>query len=165
MRTREMLRHYLREEVADYKEETYEAGQLVYAQGEVCDSLCLVLEGQVDVTREETGNNNDNNDGSGGGESVVVEQRAEGDFFPLGVLGTRTEDGAARLRTHTRGATVRATVPTRVARVNGKDFRAFAASMRSKDRGEVVDDLEDDVFQRHEQRAQRGGFSAKLDPK
>ena len=153
IRSREMLRHYLKEEVADYKEEEYEAGQLVFKQGDVCDSLFLVLEGEVDVVRE---NENSKDEES---RSVLVEQLGEGDFFPLGVLG---KEG---FRKSLRGATVRARMYTRLARVSGADFRAFQDKHRSSDRTEkhVVDDLHEEVNERHEKRSQRGGYDAKLD--
>jgi serine/threonine protein kinase/CRP-like cAMP-binding protein len=153
LRTREMLRHYLKEEVADYKEEVYEAGQLVYAQGEECDALFLVLEGEVEVTRESA-------DEAKHQRSVVVEQLGAGDFFPLGVLGIGT------FRKSTRGATVRARVHTRVARVNGHEFRTFQDKHRTSSdethEKHVVDDLHNDVIERHEKRAVRAGYDAKL---
>jgi serine/threonine protein kinase len=159
LRTRDMLRHYLKEEVADYKEEVYDAGQLIYSQGEVCDSLFLVLEGEVDVTRETPVEDGDNKQMI---KHVIVEQLGAGDFFPLGVLGIST------FRTSTRGATVRAKVHTRVARVNGKEFRVFQDKHRSNDgtaEKHVVDDLHEDVIERHEKRAKKAGYDAKLEKK
>ena len=154
LRTREMLRHYLKEEVADYKEEVYEKGQVIYEQGDECDSLFLVLEGEVAVTRETINESKHI-------KSTIVEELSAGDFFPLGVLGIGT------FRKSTRGATVKATEHgCRVARVNGSEFRAF----QDKHRGgsdethekHVVDDLHEDVIERHEKRAQRAGYDAKL---
>jgi serine/threonine protein kinase len=176
LRTRDMLRHYLKEEVADYKEEVYEAGQLVYSQGEVCDSLFLVLEGEVDVTRETVVEDDDdssdekNNVGAQHNNEekkkkkthhIVVEQLGAGDFFPLGVLGIST------FRKSTRGASVRARVHTRVARVNGEEFRTFQDKHRTSGGTEkhVVDDLHEDVIERHEKRAKRAGIDSKLDEK
>ena len=151
MRTREMLRSYLRAELVDYKEVTYEAGEVVYAQGDVCDSFFIVLDGEVDVTRESTG------DSSGSARhSVVVEQLGEGDFFPLGVL------GIGGLRKNTRGATVSARVRTRVARVSGEALRNFAETRVSTEQIAVVADLAEDLIERHEMRAKRGGFSSTL---
>jgi CRP-like cAMP-binding protein len=149
MRTREMLRSYLRAELTDYKEEIYEAGEIVYAQGEVCDSFFIVLEGEVDVTRE-------SNEHRGRRHSVVVEQLGEGDFFPLGVL------GIGGLRQNTRGATVSARVHTKVARVSGEALRNFAETRVSHAQIAVVADLAEDLIVRHEMRARRGGFSSTL---
>lgn len=149
MRTREMLRSYLRAELTDYKEEIYEAGEIVYAQGEVCDSFFIVLDGEVDVTRE-------SDEQRGERHSIVVEQLGEGDFFPLGVL------GIGGLRQNTRGATVSARVPTRVARVSGEALRNFAETRVSHAQIAVVADLAEDLIVRHEMRARRGGFSSTL---
>uniref|UniRef100_K3WUH3 Uncharacterized protein n=1 Tax=Globisporangium ultimum (strain ATCC 200006 / CBS 805.95 / DAOM BR144) TaxID=431595 RepID=K3WUH3_GLOUD len=91
------------------KKRTFQPGEFVYHEGEQCDSFFIMLEGEVEVLKQQ--------------EQVVVEELHEGDYFPLGVSGQTVQN-----KIHKRHSSVRATKPTRVVEIGGETFRSFLYS-------------------------------------
>lgn len=84
-------------------------GDVVYREGEQCDSFFIVLEGEVEVLKQHG--------------TLVVEELHAGDYFPLGVSGQTKQN-----KISTRHSTVRCTQPTRVVEIGGETFRSFLRS-------------------------------------
>ncbi|GMF14345.1 unnamed protein product [Phytophthora lilii] len=91
------------------KMRTFEAGDFIYKEGEPCDSVFILLDGQVEVLKAKEG--------------VVVEELHPGDYFPLGVSG---QTRACKIVT--RHSSVRCTQPVKVVEIGGETFRSFLSS-------------------------------------
>lgn len=91
------------------KKRTFQPGEFVYHEGEQCDSFFIMLEGEVEVLKQQ--------------EQVVVEELHAGDYFPLGVSGQTVQN-----KIHKRHSSVRCTKPTRVVEIGGETFRSFLHS-------------------------------------
>lgn len=91
------------------KKRTLQPGEFVYREGEQCDSFFIMLEGEVEVLKQNG--------------TVVVEELHAGDYFPLGVSGQTKQNKISM-----RHSTVRCTQPTRVVEIGGETFRSFLRS-------------------------------------
>jgi CRP-like cAMP-binding protein len=91
------------------KMRTFETGDFIYKEGEPCDSVYILLDGQVEVLKAKEG--------------VVVEELHPGDYFPLGVSG---QTRACKIVT--RHSSVRCTQPVKVVEIGGETFRSFLSS-------------------------------------
>lgn len=91
------------------KKRSFEPGDFIYKEGEVCDSFFILLDGQVEVLKQNG--------------QVVVEELHPGAYFPLGVSG-ETQD----FKIITRHSSVRCTQPTVVVEIGGETFRSFLHS-------------------------------------
>ncbi|CAI5737097.1 unnamed protein product [Hyaloperonospora brassicae] len=91
------------------KMRTLGAGDFIYREGDPCDSVFILLDGQVEVLKAKEG--------------VVVEELNPGDYFPLGVSG-QTEP----CKIATRHSSVRCTQPVKVVEIGGETFRSFLSS-------------------------------------
>lgn len=91
------------------KKRTLAPGDVLYREGEECDSFFIMLEGEVEVLKQHG--------------QVVVEELHAGDYFPLGVSGQIKAN-----KINTRHSTVRCTKPTRVVEIGGETFRSFLRS-------------------------------------
>jgi CRP-like cAMP-binding protein len=118
------------------KKRSFEPGEFIYKEGEVCDSFFILLDGQVEVLKQN-------------GE-VIVEELHAGDYFPLGVSG-QTQD----FKIITRHSSVRCTHPTVVVEIGGETFRSFLHSNQF-----LVSYYRDQVKAREQQRLDRLGRKA-----
>uniref|UniRef100_M4B4N3 Uncharacterized protein n=1 Tax=Hyaloperonospora arabidopsidis (strain Emoy2) TaxID=559515 RepID=M4B4N3_HYAAE len=91
------------------KMRTLGTGDFIYREGDPCDSVFILLDGQVEVLKAKEG--------------VVVEELNPGDYFPLGVPG-QTEP----CKIATRHSSVRCTQPVKVVEIGGETFRSFLSS-------------------------------------
>ncbi|TYZ64549.1 hypothetical protein PybrP1_004571 [[Pythium] brassicae (nom. inval.)] len=91
------------------KKRSLAPGEVVYREGEQCDSFFILLEGEVEVLKQHG--------------TLVVEELHAGDYFPLGVSGQTKQN-----KISTRHSTVRCTQPTRVVEIGGETFRSFLRS-------------------------------------
>lgn len=91
------------------KKRTFEPGEFIYKEGEACDSFFILLDGQVEVLKQNG--------------TVIVEELHTGDYFPLGVSG-ETQD----FKIITRHSSVRCSQPTVVVEIGGETFRSFLHS-------------------------------------
>ncbi|KAE9361240.1 hypothetical protein PF008_g1225 [Phytophthora fragariae] len=91
------------------KMRTFDTGDFIYKEGEPCDSVFILLDGQVEVLKANEG--------------VVVEELQPGDYFPLGVSG---QTRACKIVT--RHSSVRCTQPAKVVEIGGETFRSFLSS-------------------------------------
>ncbi|ETI45482.1 CAMK protein kinase [Phytophthora nicotianae CJ01A1] len=91
------------------KMRTFDTGDFIYKEGEPCDSVFILLDGQVEVLKAMEG--------------VVVEELHPGDYFPLGVSG---QTRACKIVT--RHSSVRCTQPVKVMEIGGETFRSFLSS-------------------------------------
>ena len=134
--TKTLLLQYLQNDMhAEYAEENYEMSSNIYMEGDECDSLFVILEGEVDVVQRKS---------EGTTEHVLVEALRPGDFFPLGVA------GLSNLRTSRRGATAICKTNVKVARVDGPAFRSYIGSMpRCRSLGEH---MKESILERHDDR-------------
>ncbi|KAF1773811.1 Calcium/calmodulin-dependent/calcium-dependent protein kinase [Phytophthora cactorum] len=91
------------------KMRSFDTGDFIYKEGEPCDSVFILLDGQVEVLKAMEG--------------VVVEELHPGDYFPLGVSG---QTRACKILT--RHSSVRCTQPVKVMEIGGETFRSFLSS-------------------------------------
>ncbi|KAG1704163.1 hypothetical protein DVH05_006172 [Phytophthora capsici] len=91
------------------KMRVFDTGDFIYKEGEPCDSVFILLDGQVEVLKAKEG--------------VVVEELQPGDYFPLGVSG---QTRACKIVT--RHSSVRCTQPVKVVEIGGETFRSFLSS-------------------------------------
>ncbi|RLN63234.1 hypothetical protein BBJ29_002566 [Phytophthora kernoviae] len=91
------------------KMRTFDAGDFIYKEGEPCDSVFILLDGQVEVLKSKA--------------DMVVEELLPGDYFPLGVSG---QTRACKIVT--RQSSVRCTQPVKVVEIGGETFRSFLSS-------------------------------------
>ncbi|POM66245.1 CAMK protein kinase [Phytophthora palmivora] len=91
------------------KMRTFDTGDFIYKEGEPCDSVFILLDGQLEVLKAKEG--------------VVVEELHPGDYFPLGVSG---QTRACKIVT--RHSSVRCTQPVKVVEIGGETFRSFLSS-------------------------------------
>ncbi|CEG38642.1 camk protein kinase [Plasmopara halstedii] len=88
---------------------TFNTGDYIYKEGDPCDSVYIIVDGQVEVLKLLKG--------------VVVEELHPGDYFPLGVSG---QTQASKIVT--RNSSVRCTQPVKVVEIGGETFRSFLSS-------------------------------------
>lgn len=91
------------------KMRTFDTGEFIYKEGEPCDSVFILLDGQVEVLKSKA--------------DMVVEELQPGDYFPLGVSG---QTRASKIVT--RHSSVRCTQPVKVVEIGGETFRSFLSS-------------------------------------
>ncbi|KAI9922307.1 hypothetical protein PsorP6_000423 [Peronosclerospora sorghi] len=88
------------------KMRTLNTGDFIYEEGDPCDSLFILLDGQVEVLNTKEG--------------VVVEELYPGEYFPL------SQKQASKI--DTRHSSVRCTQPVKVVELGGETFRSFLSS-------------------------------------
>ncbi|CAH0482586.1 unnamed protein product [Peronospora belbahrii] len=91
------------------KMRSLDTGEFIYKEGDPCDSVFILLDGQVEVLKAKEG--------------IVVEELHPGDYFPLGVSG---QTQASKI--FTRHSSVRCTQPVKVVEIGGETFRSFLSS-------------------------------------
>ncbi|KAI9916549.1 hypothetical protein PsorP6_018223 [Peronosclerospora sorghi] len=85
---------------------TLNTGDFIYQEGDPCDSVFILLDGQVEVLDTKEG--------------VVVEELYPGDYFPL------SQNQAFKIDTS--HSSVRCTQPIKVVEIGGETFRSFLSS-------------------------------------